>query len=83
MDDGIINVSSSTYCPARWIEADNVEVRVRLTPELTRLPTESLVSERPVRRFTADAGSPAEIDVPVGQACGSGGAVAGDPCDGD
>ena len=63
-----ILVTGNPNNPTLRIEGHTVEVVVRLTPETAQSLAEQLVSQRPRRRFGADVGSPAGIDVLDGRA---------------
>jgi len=58
-----IAVTGHPNNPTLRVEGNDVEVVVRLTPETAQSLAERLVSPRPRRRFGADVGSPAGIDV--------------------
>jgi len=58
-----IVVTGNRNNPTLRVEGNTFEVVVRLTPETAQSLAELLVSQRPRRRFGADVGSPAGIDV--------------------
>lgn len=58
-----ISVTGNPNNPTLRVEGNSFEVIVRLTLETAQSLAELLVSQRPRRRFGADVGSPAGIDV--------------------